>query len=64
MKPSAGNGLLVRSMTAADATAVCGIYQAELDGGLASFETVTPAWEAFDRARLPEHSRSRVSGTT
>ncbi|NUT33999.1 MAG: N-acetyltransferase [Hamadaea sp.] len=47
--------LLVRAMTPADAAPVLAIYQAGLDGGLASFETVAPAWEAFDRGRLPGH---------
>ena len=47
--------LIVRVMTVADAPAVQAIYQAGLDGGLASFETVAPAWEAFDRGKLPEH---------
>lgn len=57
----------VRAMVAADGPAVRAIYQAGLDGGLASFEAVAPDWEAFDRARLPEHrwvaeSEGRVIG--
>jgi L-amino acid N-acyltransferase YncA len=55
VKPGSHNGLLIREMTLGDAEAVRGIYQAGLDGGLASFETVAPAWEVFDRARLSEH---------
>jgi phosphinothricin acetyltransferase len=47
--------LKVRPMAAADAEAVMAIYQAGLDGGLASFETIAPAWEAFDRSKLPDH---------
>jgi L-amino acid N-acyltransferase YncA len=47
--------LLVRPMTPADAESVRAIYQAGLDGGLASFETVAPGWEAFDRGKLPDH---------
>jgi L-amino acid N-acyltransferase YncA len=47
--------LTIRLMTATDADAVRAIYQAGLDGGLASFETVAPDWGAFDRAKLPEH---------
>ncbi len=31
------------------------IYQAGLDGGNASFETVAPTWAAFDAGKLPEH---------
>ena len=42
-------------MTPTDAHAVGRIYQAGLDGGLASFETVAPDWAAFDRAKLPAH---------
>src|SRR5690606_20949622 len=45
----------VRAMTAADAPAVRRIYQAGLDTELASFETVAPAWDVFDRERLPDH---------
>jgi len=42
-------------MAAPDAPAVLRIYQAGLDTGMASFETVAPAWEAFDSGRLAEH---------
>lgn len=48
-------GLVVRPMSADDAQAVLRIYQAGIDGGLASFETTAPAWEAFDAGRLPGH---------
>src|SRR5436190_12751176 len=47
--------LTVRVMTAADAVAVLGIYQAGLDTGEASFETLAPTWAAFDHGRLAEH---------
>jgi L-amino acid N-acyltransferase YncA len=40
-------------MRAGDADAVLAIYQAGLDTGQASFETVAPTWETFDRTRLP-----------
>jgi phosphinothricin acetyltransferase len=53
----------MRSMTAADAAAVLAIYQAGLDGGHASFETVAPAWTAFDAVRLPEHRFVAVDPT-
>jgi phosphinothricin acetyltransferase len=49
-------------MTAEDADAVLRIYQAGLDGGQASFETVAPQWEAFDRAKLAEHRFVAVEG--
>jgi hypothetical protein len=42
-------------MSADDAQAVLRIYQASIDGGLASFETTAPTREAFDTAKLPEH---------
>lgn len=42
-------------MRPSDASRVLAIYQAGLDGGNASFETVAPAWERFDAAHLAEH---------
>lgn len=48
-------GLQIRAMTVADAPKVRAIYQTGLDGGLASFETTVPEWDAFDRSKLPEH---------
>ena len=42
-------------MEARDAERVLAIYQAGLDGGDASFETVAPTWERFDAAHLAEH---------
>lgn len=45
----------IRPMAAADADRVRDIYQAGLDAGLASFETVAPQWPEFDSGRLPEH---------
>ncbi len=53
--PSTAEGLLIRPMLVRDASAVLAIYQAGLDTEQASFETVAPAWEAFDAARLPAH---------
>ena len=53
--PGIAKGLLIRPMLASDAPSVLAIYQAGLDTGQASFETVAPAWEAFDTARLPGH---------
>jgi L-amino acid N-acyltransferase YncA len=47
--------LTVRAMQAADAGPVLAIYQAGLDEGDASFETVAPDWAAFDAAKLPAH---------
>jgi phosphinothricin acetyltransferase len=51
-------------MRAADAGQVLAIYQAGLDTGQASFETVAPSWEAFDAARLPSHRHVAVSPGT
>ncbi|RKR93033.1 phosphinothricin acetyltransferase [Micromonospora pisi] len=45
----------IRPMGAADADMVLAIYQAGLDSGNASFETVAPTWEAFDAGKLPAH---------
>ncbi|MBX6751119.1 MAG: N-acetyltransferase [Micromonosporaceae bacterium] len=53
----------VRPMTAADGPAVLRIYQAGLDTELASFETVAPSWEEFDKGRLPEHRFVAVDET-
>jgi len=52
----------VRPMTAADADAVLEIYQAGLDTGNASFESVAPGWPAFDAAKLPDHRHVAVDG--
>ncbi|MGW2472659.1 N-acetyltransferase family protein [Streptomyces sp. NPDC001665] len=39
---------------------VLAIYQAGIDEGNATFETVAPAWEAFDAAKLPGHRFAAV----
>jgi L-amino acid N-acyltransferase YncA len=54
----------VRPMTTADAGAVLAIYQAGLDGGNASFETVAPGWDAFDASKLAEHRHLAADGDT
>ena len=54
-RPAAPPGMLIRPMRAADSGEVLAIYQAGLDAGQASFETVAPAWEAFDAGKLPLH---------
>jgi L-amino acid N-acyltransferase YncA len=46
-------GLEIRSMREADAAQVLAVYQAGLDTGQASFETVAPSWEEFSAGRLP-----------
>jgi phosphinothricin acetyltransferase len=45
----------IRDMRDGDADEVLRIYQAGLDGGEASFETIAPTWEAFDTGRLAAH---------
>jgi L-amino acid N-acyltransferase YncA len=57
-------GVTVRPMTAADADAVLRIYQAGMDSGLASYETVAPSWEAFDAGKLGRHRFVAVDGST
>ncbi|MEU8246306.1 GNAT family N-acetyltransferase [Nonomuraea sp. NPDC048916] len=52
-KPAIGPGLEIRPMREADATQVLAIYQAGLDTGDASFETLAPSWEGFTAGKLP-----------
>jgi L-amino acid N-acyltransferase YncA/SAM-dependent methyltransferase len=55
VRPAAPDGVLIRPMRVADAGQVLAVYQAGLDTGQASFETIAPGWDAFDAARLPLH---------
>jgi phosphinothricin acetyltransferase len=50
----------IRPMHDGDASAVLRIYQAGLDTGQASFETIAPTWAAFDAGKLPEHRHVAV----
>ncbi len=50
----------IRPMAAGDADSVLRIYQAGLDTGQASFETMAPPWAAFDAGKLPEHRHVAV----
>jgi L-amino acid N-acyltransferase YncA len=52
---STRTGLAVVPMRADHADQVLAIYQAGIDEGDATFETVAPAWSQFDAARLPGH---------
>ena len=45
----------IAAMTAAHAPAVLAIYQAGMDEGNATFETLAPGWPAFTAAHLPGH---------
>jgi phosphinothricin acetyltransferase len=46
---------VIEPLTAALSGAVLAIYQAGLDTGQASLETVAPDWAGFDAAHLPGH---------
>ena len=63
-RPAAPPGVLIRPMRAADAADVLAIYQAGLDTGQASFETTSPAWEAFDAGKLPLHRHVAADAAT
>ncbi|MFG2075071.1 GNAT family N-acetyltransferase [Nonomuraea maritima] len=52
-KPAIRAGLEIRPMRESDAAEVLAIYQAGLDTGQASFETVAPTWGKFTASRLP-----------
>ena len=54
-RPATPPGILIRPMRAGDADQVLAIYQAGLDTGDASFETIAPGWDDFDQAKLPLH---------
>jgi L-amino acid N-acyltransferase YncA len=43
----------VRAMASSDWPAVARIYRQGLATGFATFETIVPSWEAWDRAHLP-----------
>jgi L-amino acid N-acyltransferase YncA/2-polyprenyl-3-methyl-5-hydroxy-6-metoxy-1,4-benzoquinol methylase len=64
VRPAAPDGVLIRPMRAADAGQVLTIYQAGLDTGQASFETVAPAWDAFDAGKLPLHRHVAVDAAS
>ncbi|WP_051799993.1 GNAT family N-acetyltransferase [Catenuloplanes japonicus] len=52
----------IRAMTSGGAPAVLAIYQAGLDGGHASFETVVPDWATFDAGKLAAHRLVAADG--
>ncbi|OMI37307.1 GNAT family N-acetyltransferase [Streptomyces sparsogenes] len=41
---------------------VLAIYQLGIDEGNATFETTAPTWEAFDKAKLPDHRLVALDG--
>ncbi|GAA4231425.1 L-amino acid N-acyltransferase YncA [Streptosporangium album] len=52
VKPAISTGLVIRPMRESDAGQVLAIYQAGLDTGQASFETLAPSWEGFTAGKL------------
>jgi L-amino acid N-acyltransferase YncA len=56
--------VIIRPMAPGDAAQVLAIYQAGLDGGQASFETLAPGWAEFDAARLPGHRHVAADAPT
>src|SRR5882724_10712520 len=52
----------IRTMTDGHAAAVLEIYQAGIEEGDATFETLAPAWDQFTAARLPGHRYVALSG--
>ncbi|MEU3044711.1 N-acetyltransferase family protein [Streptomyces diastaticus] len=57
---SAALSAVVVPLAAEHAEQVLAVYQAGIDEGNATFETVAPTWEAFDAAKLPEHRFSAL----
>lgn len=51
---------VVVPLAAEHAEQVLAIYQAGIEEGNATFETVAPTWEAFDAAKMPEHRFSAL----
>jgi L-amino acid N-acyltransferase YncA len=45
----------IEPMTAGHASQVLAIYEAGIDEGDATFETVAPGWAEFSASRLPQH---------
>ncbi len=60
----------IDTMTAADWPAVCAIYEAGIDTGVATFESEAPTWEAWDTAHrqdcrlVARDTEGRVVGWT
>jgi phosphinothricin acetyltransferase len=49
------NDIRIEPMSSVHADQVLAIYQAGLDSGNASFETVAPGWSAWDATHLQAH---------
>lgn len=50
-----GTGMRIAPMRPEHAGQILTIHQRGIDEGNATFETAAPTWEAFDKAKLPEH---------
>lgn len=50
------------AMSAEHADQVLAVYQAGIDEGDATFETIAPAWDAFDAGKLPAHRFVALDG--
>ncbi|GAC1322647.1 MAG: hypothetical protein NVSMB13_01360 [Mycobacteriales bacterium] len=48
-------GFVIAPLTPGHSDAVLAIYQAGIDSGNATFETVAPSWPSWDDAHLPSH---------
>ncbi|MFH7594794.1 N-acetyltransferase family protein [Streptomyces racemochromogenes] len=55
-------GVRIAPLRPEHAEQVLAIYQLGIDEGDATFETGAPAWEAFDRAKLPDHRLVALDG--
>lgn len=64
MASPTGTTITIRPMIDADAAAVLTIYQAGIDTGDATFETVAPDWDTFRGGKLPGHALVAVDGGT
>ncbi|MGW3400792.1 N-acetyltransferase family protein [Streptomyces zhihengii] len=50
-----GTGIRIAPLRPEHAQQVLAIYRLGIDEGNATFETTAPTWEAFDKAKLPDH---------
>ncbi|GHJ96359.1 phosphinothricin N-acetyltransferase [Streptomyces sp. NE5-10] len=57
-----GTGARIAPMRPEHAEEVLSIYQQGIDEGNATFESTAPTWEAFDKAKLPEHRLVTLDG--
>ncbi|MFI8483974.1 GNAT family N-acetyltransferase [Streptomyces rubrogriseus] len=55
-------GVRIAPLRPEHAEQVLAIYQLGIDEGNATFETTAPTWEAFDKAKLPDHRLVALDG--